>query len=965
MVNIKMNKKRVKLSSAKIIKRFVALSLSITSIFSSLNLPVAFADVGPSQVGMNFDSRVQDFEIINGVNTPKLDSSGNYIWKNWDVGNTVQASPAEANVYDLIQYRHVITTPKRDEIVDQKYDIIFALDWSGSMSDGILFSQNSPTTSKTSRMQSKEIILDFNNHIYTNYPDSRIAVLGMNTFDANMHEYSESSPKVDIPADGKGKFVPITEYDPDDIRLAFEKKPTHTNDDIYAYIKKANDLFKSRTDQSRIPVLILISDYQLYAPADETEGHDEAYFEEYWSTYIKEDAIKEFEALNDGIFIAVRADDSNTTDFGNNGKDFLDYIDPKMDENIFNGHTTWGKFVLSNSALKTPDSLTDYNEAVLKLRAFFTSKVLEPTSAEVTTTLSKGLKFISADPPVSSIVENSDGTYELKWDLSKLIANSPTTVNTCEVSLIAQVIDENTLLKAETVFKYGGSSTAHKARYHQSSTRLKIDVQKTAKVTRNGTIVSEGPGTEDTPYPVMIGDNLDYTITIDNLKHMLNEKTDYDIVFALDWSGSMAATMGSGSSKKAARLFGADIITSMSDFIFDNYPDSRIAIMGMSTGQPSFQTYIDFETGFLAASDDYEVQIENAFTTTPSHSEDDYPKFLEYASKKVNDRSAAEKNKRIPVIVVIGDYQVATEEAWNTKMNAEAKEIAKITDAILLLIKTNHADNVNEGYSANHYDDYLQNSMMLKPNWGWLKINNSTTFDFALSSVKDLFTLSVPIPISATLVDVVPAGLEIVSFTPQQDRDGNKLTWTFADLPPGTTEVTIKTIVKDPKALYENFATLTVEGQDPLTTNHTYHLLVFTLHIRTIVDDSSSEGVQIPVKGFAIAKSNDKTLNLATPIGKRELEVPFAEYIMPVDGIEQKITAIVPQEFKYDAHMSSYTGQTPEPGRVKNVSPTLDFSINNDWYVTLYLVPQTGLPIQNQTDFVVNDFEKIVIMYIQ
>ena len=150
--------------------------------------------------------------------------------------------------------------------------------------------------------------------------------------------------------------------------------------------------------------------------------------------------------------------------------------------------------------------------------------------------------------------------------------------------------------------------------------------------------INEAPdpenGEENAPVPVEIGDKITYEIDVFNTTS--GDTGPYDIVFALDWSGSMSNSSlmylsddEEDMSSITAKFFCRDLLLELSRDVFDIYPDSRISVMGLNTGIleepiPSYimvggnnsnnpdALFLQVDTPFVGKAD-YVATIENAF----------------------------------------------------------------------------------------------------------------------------------------------------------------------------------------------------------------------------------------------------------------------------------------------------------------------------------------------------------------
>jgi len=241
-------------------------------------------------------------------------------------------------------------------------------------------------------------------------------------------------------------------------------------------------------------------------------------------------------------------------------------------------------------------------------------------------------------------------------------------------------------------------------------------------------------GLQSAPVPVEPGDEITYKITLDNVKAPLPR---YDVLFVLDWSGSMRDGL-MNSSGQAARLYAKDLMMDMSQFIFDYYPDSRVALLGMNTGVGQYSgiyncsnnlsySYIQLQTDFLSKTQ-YQTalpSIQAGFDVPIPFAYDDNAQFLAAGINKLRGLSTVygsslgsgytrsliprADQSRTPVIVHISDFQMTEnissiagrhylynttnpqERYWSVTMKRQVNAFASaFPDGILLTVRTDH-----------------------------------------------------------------------------------------------------------------------------------------------------------------------------------------------------------------------------------------------------------------------------------
>jgi hypothetical protein len=145
-----------------------------------------------------------------------------------------------------------------------------------------------------------------------------------------------------------------------------------------------------------------------------------------------------------------------------------------------------------------------------------------------------------------------------------------------------------------------------------------------------------------------------------------------------------------------------------------------------------------------------------------------------------------------------------------------------------------------------------------------------------------------------------------------------------------------------------NTAVLTAENST-VPSNDTEHKIPEdiknTLHIRQIVINPL-DGLWVPNIGYYQNSNNGAPLPVTSHSGKFT-DLPFTEYYLPLSG-DKKLTikAIIPQYYNYAGHYATMTahntGTPVSPLTVPNGSIQLDYSENDEWYITVYITPKGG-----------------------
>jgi|GEM_PF-4868076 len=402
------------------------------------------------------------------------------------------------------------------------------------------------------------------------------------------------------------------------------------------------------------------------------------------------------------------------------------------------------------------------------------------------------------------------------------------------------------------------------------------------------------PGTETDPVLVDIGEEFTYTISIDNPEFEVEQdETKYDMLFVLDWSGSMETQYSGGLSGNGttatARIRAKDSILYMTQQVIANYPGSRVAVMGLNCSQnimddPRYLN-LQVDSPFVGDQAGYESIINGAYAPPNDvmlDAQDDDAQFLHAAiDKMLGDDSylygtlakvqrrvvPRDEPKHIPVIVLISDWQMTyTTPYWSSSLYREATRFAnEFPDGILLTVRTDHQS--NSGSNGPNYDAVMNNYVMapggmrpdgVTPRWGWVKFegNQFQEVHNALlwNLVGDKAPYEQPLP-AVTVTDLLPEGLEYVSSNPEAASatlvDGRwEVVWELDALPVGTTELKV-TVRVNQFGRFVNEALIEAEPFDPIATSKTYHTTPFVLlHVRQVILNPKKNVLGIPENGY-------------------------------------------------------------------------------------------------------------------
>jgi len=486
------------------------------------------------------------------------------------------------------------------------------------------------------------------------------------------------------------------------------------------------------------------------------------------------------------------------------------------------------------------------------------------------------------------------------------------------------------------------------------------------------------------------GNRIKYDITVNNPSKINLAPNAYDVLFVIDWSGSMRVLhpygdIGYMDSKDegVAIDYAADIISDMCDHIFNNYPGSRFALLGMNTNPlldmanyyDTSSAHVQFETAF--GTDTSAIAGIFAANADSTYAGDDVAVFLAAATAKMkglspsygggNGTVASKINyprtdqSRTPVVVLISDFQIndvtdATSTPgywpwnncglaygsnyWANCLGAEADAYAAaFGDGILMTLRMDNRRNMTEtpffssakfnALMANHVAPYMDGSKAVQGSqarydagWRFVKADYNDPYAVTVEKFKSVFMEIAPLGLAAaTITDVVPEGLEIVGTNPKAIVNGQSVKWILDELPEGNSVFTIEVIVRDGGPLYANTAGVQITDQKPVTTNEVWHRLLpeVKLHVRQVVL-GDMQNVALPLMGFLTISNDGGNLNAACNSGLDGSTVLYTTYALrPNDDPEYLFRLIVPQNYTYQGHIAS--GEDGEHDSAQRILP--------------------------------------------
>ena len=543
---------------------------------------------------------------------------------------------------------------------DPKYDVVFVLDWSASMSDGL---GASPPPSEDSRLEARDVIKEMSRNLFDGYPNSRVAVMGLNTPPSGEIQFTNPSPpppmglapygnstnRGDLYLQYDTAFVGPSGYT-SVIDAAFATSSTYTADSNYLFMDAAIEKMKGNSTAYggnpvwvsplngytetptpvpvrnvvprdevgvRIPVIVLMSDFQW--DSDHT-------FATFWSQ-MNTKATEFKTAFSNGILLAARWDTQHNV----NGQRFsnLTAFNRVQDDNAIQAMVDIGAGMWDWAKLTAAATPTYAQKAAL-IWDMIKAKAPPPDPVVVTDEVPEGVEL--DEPSISH-----GGTYDpvsrtITWDLSKEPAGA------IKLTFKAVVTEPGPYENTAHIIYSSGLEEDTNTTYH-----LWFPAKKNAYI--NGSLTPEN-GTDTAPVKVEMNDKITYGLDLYKPEGQYGA-LEYDLIFVLDWSASMHMSDMDDSKlggPTSAREYCRDLVLDLSKDLFDVYPDSRISVMGLNTwnniaptgncsNDPS-SLFLQIDTPFVTKTD-YTTVIENAYNYEPAFTMDDNAQFLAAAVDKM------------------------------------------------------------------------------------------------------------------------------------------------------------------------------------------------------------------------------------------------------------------------------------------------------------------------------------------
>jgi hypothetical protein len=854
--HIQIMKGEMKVKNKKTIAKKLTAMLIIVSMLMVSFIPAASAATDPVKNA-----------YLNGATVP---------------ANGTTTNPVIVDVGEQIKYQITANTSKETTTKNGHYDFLIMYNSSATMNQ---------TINNTSAIHNaSKLAQDLPNLIFAEYPDSRVALLGLSSGGADNNRYDANY----LFPQGDTDFITKTQYaaNPKLINDA----TLHTNSVINkpdnaaflqagvnkmrgltivnywgAYQSKGMIPRKAVFGQNlaeRTPVILFISDFIMTEASHSVYNNTKLVWGQnrpYWSDCMKNEADKFHQAFPAGILHTVRLEHRLSSN--SSGINFTSSVyDNLMLNNVAIPDRGWG---FTKIPLNTP-----YNTILANVKNDFFGKVSAP-AAMGTIITDKVPEGLAVD--VSSISHGGSYSPQTRTITWNLIGNEG--AENVTVSFNTTVTEPSRFYNTANILSSNGTSFKTNTTYH----RHEADITPAASV--KNARVNDGDidnGTVDNPVAVAMEDKITYAINAQNKKGPGAMTGKYDVLFVINWSKSNMG--GVHDFTLNAGHYQAWLMEHMSDYILDEYPGSRVAMLGMGSNfynnlyDPE-QSYIIFQTDFLG-----KEQFPASFKSLNkdlhfgySYAQTDNAIYLQAGTNKMKGLITAygspssfvgpskliprtavpgqSLTERTPVIIMVSDYMMTeashatsnnthrthkvTRPYWSDCMKTEADEFYRaFPDGILLNVRLEHKQ--NNLYFANFvtaaYDKLmLDNVANPERGWGFVKSHYNMPFDRLLEMVRDDFSglVSKGAAQGAIITDVVPEGLEVdissISHGGSYNSQSRTVTWDLTSYNVNeTVTVSFDAIVQEP-GTFANYADVKYFDGANDVTNTTYHRLALEL----------------------------------------------------------------------------------------------------------------------------------------
>jgi len=448
-----------------------------------------------------------------------------------------------------------------------------------------------------------------------------------------------------------------------------------------------------------------------------------------------------------------------------------------------------------------------------------------------------------------------------------------------------------------TSFTLSDQNSVLKLYYVSNST---TNSDKNAYINNDWTAAQNGEA--GSPVPVKPGDQITYTVSVDNTsgQSQLVSGGVYDVLFVIDWSGSMFhGYMVGTTSGVTAKDYAQSVSSYISQYVLQNYPGSRVAVLGMNSVTNNTNNLandnIAFDSPFVDTMAKYNSQISPLFSTLDLYTEDDNAQFMRAGADKmkglsttVGSSSFAKSLKprdqldagRIPVIIQISDFQISEAvdttnnvnnsgiSYWSNAMRTSAGNFAGAFPAngtspgcVLLTVRLDTILTMNGigtttkyYFASSTYDNYMKNNVApggrAAQGWNFLDVTYGTTPPTFQANFQAMFDKSVPKPVYSdpagdVVTDKIPAGLTVdeasITNGGVYDKSTGTITWNLTGLSSNVTLLYNTTV--SAAGEFDNTADITSGDGTAHQTNTTYHLAAVGVSTTTLTISKTVDGM--------------------------------------------------------------------------------------------------------------------------
>ena len=417
---------------------------------------------------------------------PASDVKNAYVNGAGTAQNGTFSHPVPVALGDKIKYTITTVNKKQPGVSDAKYDILFVLDWSQSMDIGWMY--GSGPDERSARDYELDVMLDMFDMIADVYPESRVAVMAMNS--TGMHDdlartYLQYDTVFLTPSEYKnGGRAAMAATFTEPWKNATEDPATFLNAAIYK-LKGMNNipmggnaggakyiLPRTAPDgenlDDRIPVIVLISDFQI--PRNQKVGGLSG--TNYWQDAMRNRATTFGTSYPDGIMLAVRFDHlGNHT--GLNEEYSTSEFDGYLTANVSPATAAFPPAGKPHWGFTKVDMGTPYQNALGAIKDKFIALAPPPEGTIITDKVPEGLEVDVGSISHKGVYD--PGTRVITWDLSLENEGEIT------VAFTATVKQQNQTFANTATIEYETKATTNTTYHKSQNQNMDVTITKTVK----------------------------------------------------------------------------------------------------------------------------------------------------------------------------------------------------------------------------------------------------------------------------------------------------------------------------------------------------------------------------------------------------------------------------------------------------------------------------------------------------